>query len=130
LPLVNSLRRTADLELRRRFLLLRRAGRALRDLHDAGYVPTDPGLGSWALSNTGPDDAEILLTSAADLTPTTAPLDEGGAADLARLLVRHGPSLRKTELLRVVRGYLGPRAPRRARRDLVRRILDARELAR
>jgi tRNA A-37 threonylcarbamoyl transferase component Bud32 len=129
LPLVNYLRRPADLELRRRCELLRRAGRTLRDLHDAGYVPTDPGLASWALNASG-DDAEIVLTSAADLTPTTAPLDEGGAADLARLLVRHGSSLRKADLLRVVRGYLGPRAPRRARRDLVRRILDARELAR
>jgi tRNA A-37 threonylcarbamoyl transferase component Bud32 len=130
LPLVNYLRGSADLELRRRHLVLREAGRTLRDLHDAGYVSADPGLESWALSDTKPGDVEILLTSAADLMPATGPLGEGGAADLARLLSRHRATLRRTELLRVVRGYLGPRAPRRARRDLVRRILDAREPAR
>jgi hypothetical protein len=33
-------------------------------------------------------------------------------------------------LLRVIGGYLGPDAPRRVRRELIRRILDAREPAR
>jgi tRNA A-37 threonylcarbamoyl transferase component Bud32 len=128
LPLVDYLRRQADHQSRRRRLVLRQAGRTLRNLHDAGYFLADPSLTTWALSAHG--DVEILLTSVADLQPTTAPTDQGAAADFARLLACHGSSLGRTELLRVLGGYLGPDVPRRVRRELVRRILDAREPAR
>lgn len=133
LPLVKFLARGADPDCHRRRRALVRLGRALRELHEAGYVPTDPGLESWMLrSAQGPteDDVEILLTSVADLVPTTAPPPECAVVDLVRLLARHGSSLSRFDGPCVVRGYLGPQAPRRACRDLVRRILDAREPAR
>ena len=89
----------------------------------------DPALESWEVT-ARTDNVEIRLTSIADLTPSTARPDELAAADLARLMARHGSWLRRSELLRVVRGYLGPCVARHARRELVRRILDAREPAR
>ncbi len=129
LPLVNFLRERADLDLRRRRLTLRTAGRALRDLHEAGYVPADLSLENWVVHAPSADEIEILLTSVSDLTPTAAPVVRLAIDDLARLMARHSSSLSRADLLSVVRGYLGP-APRRARLDLVRRILDAREPAR
>ncbi len=129
LPLVNFLRGRVDVELSRRRLTLRQAGRALRDLHEAGYSPADLNLESWVVHCPAAGEVEILLTSVGDLTPTTVPVARLAIDDLARLLARHGSSLSRADLVCVVRGYLGP-TPRPARRDLVRRILDAREPAR
>lgn len=132
LPLVEFLRGEADVQLRRR--ALSRVGEALRRLHATGYLPADPGMGSWVVHFPAPGEMEILLTSVADLMPTSAPVitEEAttvAAENIARLLVRHGSALSRTDLLNVVRGYLGASASRRVRRDLVRRILEARETA-
>jgi tRNA A-37 threonylcarbamoyl transferase component Bud32 len=126
-PLVEFLRGQADLHLRRR--TLGHAGEALRRLHDAGYLPADPGLGTWHVHSPSADAIEILLTSVADLTPTSGPVIADAADDIARLFARHGTTLSRADLLSVVHGYLGSTASRRARRDLVRRILEARETA-
>jgi tRNA A-37 threonylcarbamoyl transferase component Bud32 len=130
LPLVKFLKAETDLQLHRR--ALQRVGMMLHDLHEAGYLPADPGLSTWVVDAAPTiaraDEVEIYLTSAADLTPS-ADAEHHAADDLARLLAHHGKRLSRGDLLRVVAGYVKT-ASRPARRDLVRRILAARETAR
>ena len=79
LPLVNYLRGPADLELRRRRLTLRQAGRALRDLHETGYVPADLGLENWvgacSRDRRSRDSADQRRRSDADHRPARPPGD-------------------------------------------------------
>jgi hypothetical protein len=121
-----------DVDVRRQSLRRRaldRVGRTLRRLREAGYRPDDPDLGSWEVAIDSSGDVEIVLTNVADLAPVLGEALDTAARDIARLFAGRGSPLSPADLVCVVRGYLGPDADRRQRRDLVRRILDARETA-
>lgn len=132
LSLMEFLAVPVDVDVRRQSLRRRaldRVGRTLRRLREAGYRPDDPDLGSWEVAIDSSGDVEIVLTNVADLAPVLGEALDTAARDIARLFAGRGSPLSPADLVCVVRGYLGPDADRRQRRDLVRRILDARETA-
>jgi len=105
---------------RRRHAVARAVGRAVRDLHRAGY--TWPDLYAKHVYLAG-EDAERPRIVLIDVARVRRCLRPRRARDLAALYVSAGVHpLRRTDLVRFLRAYLGGRAARRRGRRLIRAV--------
>jgi len=103
--LLHFLRLDADKKFRWR--ILRRSGRVLRELHEAGYPLARSSLASWAVTPTRDSDADVILTGCQNIRPTAAPSAGLRRDDLAWLLAHHGSTFTRCDQLRFLDGYLG-----------------------